>query len=81
MHNDLVAVQDNGCHHQDRVVQGAVLGEAANVAHAFPEQPWAVHNSDQSEGVLRRVIIRLAMAKLMMRRLVAECIRWFLKMT
>lgn len=35
----------------------------------------------QSEGVLRSVIMMSATAKLTMKRLVAECIRWFLKMT
>lgn len=32
-------------------------------------------------GVLRSVIMRSATARLTMKRLVAECIRWFLKMT
>lgn len=42
----LVAVHGNGCQRQDRDVQGAVLGEAADVAHAFPEHPRAVHEAD-----------------------------------
>lgn len=33
------------------------------------------------KGVLRSVIIMSATARLTMKRLVAECIRWFLKMT
>lgn len=33
------------------------------------------------KGVFRSVIIRSATARLTMKRLVAECIRWFLKMT
>lgn len=41
-----MAVHGNGCQRQDRDVQGAVLGEAADVAHAFPEHPCAVHEAD-----------------------------------
>lgn len=33
------------------------------------------------KGVFRSVIIRSATARLTMKRLVAECMRWFLKMT
>ena len=41
-----MAVHGDGRQRQGRDVQGAVLSEAADVAHAFPEHPRAVHKAD-----------------------------------
>lgn len=46
----LVTVQGDGRQRQRRDVQGAVLGEAAHMAHALPEHPCAVHEAGLGRG-------------------------------
>ena len=41
-----MAVHSDGRQRQGGDVQGAVLCEAADMAHAFPEHPRAVHKAD-----------------------------------